>query len=217
MDIRDIKRLVNDGENEVVEFKKKANFPEKIIKEIVAFANSNGGNLLVGVDDDGKITGTKTPEEDLFVLENAISNYCRPKINYAVDVVRLNDKRAILNYTIFESHNKPHYVIDPSAGKNRTAFIRIKDRSIQASRELVEILKKSNRKRGMKVHLGDKEKILMNYLGENKEITVEEFSRIARIRKYVASRTLVWLVLANILEIEAREDQDIYRQKLAIV
>jgi len=217
MDIRDIKRLVKDGENEVIEFKKKANFPEKIVKEIVAFANSNGGNLLIGVDDDGKITGTKTPEEDLFVLENAISNYCRPKINYTIDVVRINDKRAVLNYTIFESLNKPHFVINPSAEKNLKAFIRIKDKSIQASRELVEILKKSNRGTGRKVNLGDKERILMNYLGEYQEITVDEFSKIARIKKYVASKTLVWLVLANILEIEVREDQDIYRQKLAIV
>jgi predicted HTH transcriptional regulator len=217
MDIRDIKRLVKDGENEGIEFKKKANFPEKIVKEIVAFANSNGGNLLVGVDDDGKITGTKTPEEDLFVLENAISNYCHPKINYTIDVVRINDKRAVLNYTIFKSPNKPHFVVNPATGKNTKAFIRIRDKSVQASRELVEILKKSNWKRGMKVNFGDKEKILMNYLGEHQEITLEEFSRIARIKKYVASKTLVWLVLANILEIEAREEQDIYRQKLAIV
>lgn len=216
MDIREIKRLIKDGENDVTEFKKKANFPEKIVKEIVAFANSTGGNLLIGVEDDGKITGTKTIEEDLFVLENAISNYCRPKISYTIDVVRINDKRAVLNYKIFESQNKPHYVIDPLSRNHNRAYIRFRDKSLQASRELVEILKKSHRKTGIKVHLGDKEKILMNYLGENKGITVNEFSKIANIKKYVASKTLVWLVLANILEIEVREDQDIYRQKIAI-
>ncbi len=215
MDIREIKRLIKDGENEVTEFKKKANFPEKIVKEIVAFANTRGGNLLIGVEDDGNITGTKTTEEDLFVLENAISKYCRPKINYAIDIVRLNDKRAVLNYTIFESSNKPHYVFDPDSRNNGIAYIRLNDKSLQASRELIEILKKSRRYAGMKVNLGEKEKILMNYLGEHQGITVNEFSKIANIKKYVASKTLVWLVLANILEIEIREDHDIYRQKLA--
>jgi predicted HTH transcriptional regulator len=215
MDIRDIKRLIKAGENEAIEFKKKANFPEKIVKEIVAFANTTGGNLLIGVEDDGKITGTKTVEEDLFVLENAIANFCKPKINYTIDVVLINEKRAVLNYTIFESRNKPHFVIDPSSQNNGKAYIRLKDKSLQASRELIEILKKSHRIKGMKVQLGDKEKILMNYLGEHPEITLNEFSKIANIKKYVASKTLVWLVLANILEIEVREDQDIYRQKLA--
>jgi predicted HTH transcriptional regulator len=215
MDIREIKRLIKDGENEVTEFKKKANFPEKIVKEIVAFANTRGGHLLIGVEDDGNITGTKTAEEDLFVLENAMSKYCRPKINYAIDVVRINDKRAVLNYTIFESANKPHYVIDPNSSNNRKAYVRLNDKSLQASRELIEILKKSKRKGGMKVNLGEKEKILMNYLGDHLGITVSEFSEIANINKYVASKTLVWLVLANILEIEVREDHDIYRQKLA--
>lgn len=215
MDIREIKRLIKDGENEVTEFKKKANFPEKIVKEIVAFANTRGGNLLIGVEDDGRITGSKTAEEDLFVLENAISNFCRPKINYAIDVVRISDKRAVLNYTIFESSNKPHYVIDPGSQNNGKAYFRLNDKSLQASRELVEILKKSRRKAGMKVNLGEKEKILMNYLGKHHGITVNEFSKIANIKKYVASKTLVWLVLANILEIEVREDHDIYRQKLA--
>jgi predicted HTH transcriptional regulator len=217
MDIRDVKRLIKDGENEVTEFKKKANFPEKIVKEIVAFANSSGGNLLIGVDDDGKITGTRTAEEDLFVLENAISNYCRPRIGYTIDVVRITDKRAVLNYTIFESRKKPHFVIDPSSKIDDKAYIRLKDKSIQASREMVEIMKKSHRETGIKVELGDKEKILMNYLGVNQDISVSEFSRIANIKKNVASKTLVWLVLANILEIEVREDHDIYRQKLAIV
>ncbi len=205
-----------NGENEVTEFKKKANFPEKIIKEIIAFANTKGGNLLIGIDDDGTITGTKTPEEDLFVLENAISRYCFPRINYAIDVVRISDKRAVLNYTIFESDRKPHYAVDKQSSGRKKVYIRLDDRSIQASREVREVMKGKNRKHGMKVQLGEKEKILMNYLGENPEITLGEFSKIAGINKYIASKTLVWLVLSNILEIIPREEEDIYRQKLAV-
>jgi hypothetical protein len=47
----------------------------------------------------------------------------------------------------------------------------------------VEIMKKSRRDRGMKVQFGEKEKILMSYLGTNQTITVNEFSRIANIKK----------------------------------
>lgn len=213
MDIRDIKWLINNGEGGALEFKKKTNFPEKIIKEIVAFANTRGGNLLIGVDDDGTISGLKNVDEDVYVLEKAIHDHCRPLVRYEVEKIKVNEKKSILNYTIFESQLKPHFVILPTE-RSKKAYIRIKDRSVQASKEMIEILRRSRRKNGLKIEFGEKEKILMSYLGQHSAITVKEFSRIAKIKKFTASKTLVWLVLGNILEIEAREEEDIFRQKI---
>lgn len=68
--------MVKAGENDFLEFKRKASFPEKIVKEIVAFANTRGGDLLIGVDDNGTIPGLKFAEEDAWVLDNAIQQYC---------------------------------------------------------------------------------------------------------------------------------------------
>ncbi|MGD9327724.1 MAG: ATP-binding protein [Cyclobacteriaceae bacterium] len=214
MDIRDIKKLVLEGETDILEFKKKANFPEKIVKEIVAFANTRGGRLLIGVDDDGTVTGVKNYEEDIYSLNEAITNYCIPSIKYQLDVVKMNEKRAVLHYNIYESKDKPHYVKDDYQGKNRKSYLRLADRSIQASREMVEILKKRQRSKNIKVNFGEKERILMNYLGEHEKITLKTFSEIADIKRSIASRTLIWLVSANILDIEAREDEDIFTQKM---
>ncbi len=214
MDIRDIKKLVLEGETDILEFKKKANFPEKIVKEIVAFANTRGGRLLIGVDDDGTVTGVKNYEEDIYSLNEAIASYCTPSIKYQLDVVKMNEKRAVLHYNIYESKHKPHYVKNGYQGKNRKSYIRLADRSIQASREMIEILKKRQRSKNIKVNFGEKERILMNYLGEHEKITLETFSKIADIKRSIASRTLIWLVSANILDIEAREDEDIFTQKV---
>jgi predicted HTH transcriptional regulator len=214
MDIRDIKKLVLEGETDILEFKKKANFPEKIVKEIVAFANTRGGRLLIGVDDDGTVTGVKNYEEDIYSLNEAITNYCIPSIKYQLDVVKMNEKRAVLHYNIYESKDKPHYVKDDYQGKNRKSYLRLADRSIQASREMIEILKKRQRSKNIKVNFGEKERILMNYLGEHEKITLKTFSEIADIKRSIASRTLIWLVSANILDIEAREDEDIFTQKM---
>ena len=214
MDIRDIKKLVLEGETDILEFKKKANFPEKIVKEIVAFANTRGGRLLIGVDDDGTVTGVKNYEEDIYSLNEAITNYCIPSIKYQLDVVKMNEKRAVLHYNIYESKDKPHYVKDGYQGKNRKSYLRLADRSIQASREMIEILKKRQHSKNIKVNFGEKERILMNYLGEHEKITLKTFSEIADIKRSIASRTLIWLVSANILDIEAREDEDIFTQKM---
>ena len=58
LDLRNLKHLVRHGEGQRLEFKMKVKFPEKIVKELVAFANSDGGHLFIGVSDDGKIEGS---------------------------------------------------------------------------------------------------------------------------------------------------------------
>ena len=59
MTIQDITKLAQKGEGLHVEFKKKAAHPEKIVKEIIALANTEGGYLLLGVDDDGTVSGQR--------------------------------------------------------------------------------------------------------------------------------------------------------------
>ena len=214
MDIRELKKLVKEGETDTLEFKRKANFPEKIVKEIVAFANTKGGRLFIGVDDDRSVKGIKNFTEDIFSLQEAITSYCFPPIKYQLEVVKVDDNRAVLLYTIHESRKKPHYVVDRTNGKVKKSYIRRADRSIQASHEMVEIFKKKKRRKNIKVNLGDKEQILMKYLGEHGTITLTRFAEIAGISLSTASRTLVWLVSANILDIVAREDEDIFVQKI---
>ena len=72
MELKELYRLVRKGEGETLEFKRKAAHPEKIVREVVAFANTKGGDLLIGVDDNGTIPGVKYAEEEIFVLNKAI-------------------------------------------------------------------------------------------------------------------------------------------------
>lgn len=60
--------MIKHGESQNLELKLKANHPEKIVKEIVAFANTEGGNLLLGVDHNLQIKGLKFVEEEEFLL-----------------------------------------------------------------------------------------------------------------------------------------------------
>ena len=56
----ELKELIAEGESTTLEFKRKFTSPEKIAKEIAAFANTKGGYLLIGVDDDKRIYGVKS-------------------------------------------------------------------------------------------------------------------------------------------------------------
>lgn len=207
MDLRQLKKLAGSGESEQVEFKKKVAFPDKIVKEVVAFANSKGGWLFLGVDDDGHFSGLKFPDEEKGVLDDAIKKLCKPFIKFSTHTIPLNQKKAIVAYEIPESKRKPHKVVNDGSP---ICYVRVEDRSVKASREVQEIIRRQKFMRDMPVQYGDKEQILMEYLHDHQYITLLQFQKTAGISKKQASRTLVHLVLANILDIEPQEKGDRY-------
>ena len=77
MDLAELRKLVRQGEGENLEFKRKATHPDKIAREIIAFANTTGGILLVGVDDDKSIYGCKYADEEAFAIQSFLDNHCR--------------------------------------------------------------------------------------------------------------------------------------------
>jgi hypothetical protein len=208
MNVKELKNLVRQGEGSSLEFKLKASHPEKIVREIVAFANSKGGKLLLGVGDDKTIPGLKFVDEEEYILVRAIERNCFPPINYDLERIAITDERDVLVFTIPKSQKKPHFV-QLENEEIKKAYVRVKDRSVQASREVKQILRRENED-GIKFSYGDKEKILMIYLAENQKITLEKFAEIAKIPPRLASHTLVLLVLSNVLKVQPDEVMDWY-------
>ena len=213
MNLSELKSVVSLGEGENLEFKRKVNHPEKIIREIVAFANTKGGKLLIGVDDNGRLSGLKFAREDEFALEHAIQQWITPKIDYQLKLIPLNAKKAIISYEIYESKTKPHYVIENEGSIWKRAYVRVADKTIKASKEFREILRKKDKGNGIRFRFGEKEKLLMQYLEEHDHITITAYCQIANLPRWLASRTLVRLVLANVLQIVVTETEDKYKLK----
>jgi hypothetical protein len=209
LDVRNLKHLVRHGESLRLEFKMKVKYPEKIVKELVAFANTEGGHLFVGVSDAGVIEGVKFAEEEQFLLERAISKYCFPAFTYRAYRIRLDNGRDVLVYQVYESVDKPHFVqleTDP----HPICYVRVKDRTIQASKEMKQILRRQNDD-GISFSYGDIERFLLDYIRQNGQITLADFAKQAQIPMWLASRKLVLLVLTQVLKIEPGESVDTYR------
>lgn len=209
LDVRNLKNLVRHGEGLRLEFKMKVKFPEKIVKELVAFANTEGGHLFIGVSDAGVIEGVKFAEEEQFLLERAIEKYCFPVFTYRAYRVRLDNGREVLVYQVYESVDKPHFVqldTDP----HPICYVRVKDRTIQASKEMKQILRRENDE-GLSFAYGDIERFLLDYVRQNGQITLTELTQQAQIPMWLASRKLVLLVLTRVLKIEPGESMDTYR------
>lgn len=217
MDYRALKDLVRRGEGQQIEFKLKVNHPDKIVREVVAFANTDGGLLLVGVNDDLSIPGLKYADEDLYLLERAIQKFCFPAIPYTLERIQLYDEREVLVFRIQPSPNRPHYVVlDPEKPDEKKAYVRVADKSVQASKEVREILKGERTERSVRFTYGDKERVLMQHLSQHQTITVDLFASIANVPRKIASRTLVLLVLANVLQVHPNEMVDRFTSRMEV-
>ncbi|QRR02663.1 AlbA family DNA-binding domain-containing protein [Dyadobacter sandarakinus] len=213
MELRLLKELVKKGEGEHVEFKLKSSHPEKIVRELVAFANTGGGRLFVGVGDDRTIKGLKDADEDDYALTKAIDKYIFPKLSYKKERVAVSPDRDVLVLTVPRSVDKPHYVTDELGA--RQAYIRVDDKSIQASREMKEIMRRGRGERDIRFQYGEKEELLMKLLGEKESITVDLFAAFAGIPRKIASNTLVVMVLARVLEVHPHEILDKFTMSMA--
>lgn len=210
MTLQEVKALAAKGEGLTVEFKKKAAFPEKIVREVIAFANTEGGNLLIGVDDDGTVSGQRFIEEEIFVMEKAIRELILPKLDYSIFTIKLSEKKGVAVFRIPKSSDRPHFLQDKD---HKQAYVRVQDRSVQASREVWEVLKKGRILKDTIFTYGWKEEILMKALEENGKITLKEFARLAKVPGFLASKTLVRLVSANVLKIHPQESEDFFTLK----
>ncbi|HET9487751.1 MAG TPA: ATP-binding protein [Chryseosolibacter sp.] len=204
--VRELKRLVSNGESATLEFKRKASYPDKIVREMIAFANAGGGTLLVGVSDDGDLAGLKHPEGESHVIQQALRK-CKPHLTVTETFISIGDAKYIIQYHVAESQRKPHYFHD---GERKEAYIRVNDQSIRASREVREIARRSQLKKDIRFHYGEHEKFLMQYLDINPAITLKEFMQVSGLKKFYASRKLVLLVLANVLQITPHEKGDLF-------
>lgn len=227
MDYKALRELVRQGEGKYLEFKLKTNHPEKIVREVVAFANTDGGRLLIGIGDDRSIKGLKYVDEDEYLLTRAIEKYCSPGIEYSIDRIPIGEERDVLVFTVYPSKGRPHYVLQEAdtprvnttfvrkkyvPPKNSTqvrkAYVRVADKSIQASWEMREILRRKSDERNVQFRYGEKERKLMQHLDQHRTVTVDMFASIANIPRNLASKTLVLLVLANVLEVHPDEMVD---------
>lgn len=204
-----LKELVAQGEGLHLEFKRKAKFPEKIIKEVAAFANTQGGWLLIGVEDDGRILGCQSPDEEEYVMVHAITRYINPIPSISIMRVKVSGEAWVVAIWVSAAQTEgPFSVCLEPTGRDRVTYVRWADESVQASRELREILKYQKRMRQVRVEIGDKERMLLRHLEKHEVITLSQFAALANIPKKVASRTLVLLALSHVLRLVPAEGED---------
>lgn len=209
MTFQELKQLAALGEGPSLEFKRKVPRPQRIAKEIIALANTDGGRILLGVDDDGTLTGVDDASEEEFMLRHAVKNHCWPEVTYETDRVVIAPRRDVIVVSVPESNEKPHKLI--ANGTEGAAYVRVNEMSVEASPESVELMRNGQAEDdGVTVQFGEKESLLMRYLNDYGRITVEQFAQLANISSGRASETLISMTKANVLRLHADRKEDYF-------
>jgi len=202
-----VKKMIFEGEGVTLDFKKTITSCEKIAKTMVSFANNKGGRLLIGVDDDGTIRGVKSEDEERYMITKAAQLYARPALEPTFEEIYIDDK-IVLVVDTGESSSKPHYALAED-GK-WWVYVRVKDKSVLASKVVVDVLKRSADNHGVLIEYSAKEKTLLEHIEKTGRITMKECCQLLKITRRRAQRLLVDLALSGIIRIRTTEKEEFY-------
>ena len=191
-----ITKLIQQGEHQTQDFKYCISDSRKIARSLVAFANTDGGRLLVGVKDNGRIAGVRS-EEEYYMVESAAKMYSNPKIEFTTRQ-HFVDGKTVLEVIVEPSSEKPHFALDDE-GKC-WAYFRKDDENRLANKIMIEVWKRQKSPDGILINYSDDEKMLLDYLSTNEKISVSKYSRIARLTYKKAEEIIINFRTLNILK-----------------
>jgi predicted HTH transcriptional regulator len=202
-----IHKLIAQGEHQQLDFKFEIADSRKIARTFSAFANTDGGKLLIGVKDDGTIAGIQTAEET-FMAEKAVMDFCKPTITFRSHTWIIEGKR-VLELTVNPGIQKPYFAQD--INEKWLAYIRVKDQNVLANRVLVNAWIRKGKPQGTYINYGQNEKLLLKYLEENKFITVSGFRNISGISTNKAETILTNFLALDFIEACVTEKEVLFR------
>lgn len=181
--------LIAEGEHEHQDFKYSISDARKIARSISAFANNDGGRLLIGVKDNGVIAGVRN-EEDIYVVEEAASLYCSPEIELRFTAFRVDGGLTVIRAEIEAAADRRPVMVCEADGRMR-AYYRVADENIAAPDLMVRSWREAST--GQLLRLTDSGRAAMALLESCGYLTPESLATHAAISVATASDIIISL------------------------
>jgi hypothetical protein len=201
-----LRALIAEGEHQQLDFKFEINDARKIARTLSAFSNTDGGRLLIGVKDNGRISGVRSDEE-YYMAESAATLYCKPEVAFETRNHQV-DGKSVLEIYIPPVARKPVYARDH---ENRwMAYIRVADENILASTIQLEVWKEEHTDRGKLLKFTRSEELLLHYLEKVPGATLGKIQRDTGFRRKVLVSLLTKLVLFDVVEMQLMDGKNLF-------
>lgn len=155
--------LIQEGEHEHQDFKFAITDAPKIAHSISAFANNDGGHLLIGVRDNGTVAGVRS-DEDIYMIEQAALMYCRPAQKVEITAFAVEAGAIVVRARIPKADKRPVYARDTDGSWR--AYFRVKDENIVAHPVMLAAWERMARGGDTLFALSQAETALLTYLDE---------------------------------------------------
>lgn len=199
--MNDLLKRISLGEGQNVDFKFRIDDQSKIARTLAAFANSDGGSLLIGVKDNGKISGCD-PEEEFYMVQGAAELACRPSVQFESMVWQER------HYYVLEiSVNRSDSLIKSKDEDGKwIPFYRVKDRTVRGNKVLNKLWYLRKNKIVKPEKFTDEEINVIKVILEYGPISLSKLNRMTQIGFDELSNLLATLILWNIVGIDANDD-----------
>ena len=124
--------IITNGENSGTEFKRDDIRPEDLAKEIVAMVNLHGGKVLLGVEDDGTISGIRRQGLETWIMDTVFRQYIHPMLLPYYEEIKIDENHKVAVISFAQGTTKPYVRLH---NHREDIYIRVGTTSRLASRE----------------------------------------------------------------------------------
>lgn len=193
----DLQKKIKQGEGLQLDFKFEIEDQKKIARTLVAFANAEGGSLLIGVKDNGKIVGTN-PEEEFYMIEGAAMTYCKPPVEFERHVWQ-EDRFLVLEIIVPKSSQKHKAVDEEGRWKS---YIRIDDHSLQGNKILDDVWRLEKQGASKSFEFDNDCKLILDTIKQEDRISLSKLYRLTKIKKQHVDSNLALLVYWGVVQMD---------------
>ncbi|MBK7029712.1 MAG: ATP-binding protein [Bacteroidales bacterium] len=192
-----IRKLISQGEHQQLDFKFGINDSRKIARTLVAFANTDGGRLLIGVKDNGSIAGVRS-EEEFYMVQAASELYTKPQVPFEVKEWTI-DGRKVLEIIVQKSEGELY--LAPDKNKQYLAYIRVKDENYTVNSVWIKAYKWKKNPAGVFIRYSQHEMTLLHFLEENPSITLTRYCKLTGLARREAENIVAGFLAIDMLGI----------------
>ena len=192
--------LIQEGEGNQLEFLVTVNDQKKFAQTICAFANTAGGSVLIGVKENGKITGID-PSAEFDVIQNAVERYCLPVVELDIKTWQ-EDRHLVLQITVIRGEEQVRCLSDDGSYK---AYIRVESETILANKIIIGMWKFQQKEFPCPTEFSKETNLVIHWLEGSEWISISQLYKKDELPKKLIDTILMQLLCWNVIQLVAKE------------
>lgn len=201
----ELNKKIQKGEGVELDFKFRIDDQKKIARTLVAFANTQGGSLLIGVKDNGKVSGTN-PEEEYYMIEGAADIYTKPRVLFETQVWQ-EGHHLVLEVIVPKSNFKHRAKDENGAWKT---YVRVNDHTLIGNKILNKVWYLQDKGVNRPEQFDDEVLFFIQKIKELEPVSLSKLYRTSGLSLKKVDRILTTLIVWGIVEMNMTEHGTTY-------